>query len=408
MSNFEEFKKTIRNEILEMERSKEKVVLFGGADIGIIAKKVLDYMNIMVECFCDSDPIKQSKVIEGLKVLPLDKVIKNHKIFIICTLSTYNEKMIIKTLKGIGVENIYSIYSILFIYKTRVVKHSIGEEKMLSLLYSFKEFNDKQIIENLNIPVTEKCTLRCEKCSALIPYNNNPNHFDKDIILNSMSRFFQAIDGVKRVVISGGEPLLCPYLLEILENIAKSPKVLTIRVITNGTIIPDINILKSFRDMGISLSISDYGKLSYKKNELIELCDHYKVLWDVNTYSYNRWIDFGPFDTMRNRNRDENMEIFKKCRNWIKAAYLLDGNYYLCHRSAYISHFKVIKKEEEYVDLLDYNISIEKLKNKIRDLNSVKYLSACDYCNTPFGKIILPAIQTKEILEYTKILLEEK
>jgi hypothetical protein len=399
LSSFEKFKETIRNEILEMERSKEKVVLFGGADVGIIAKKVLDYMDIEAECFCDNDPIKQSKVIEGLQVLPLDKVIINNKTFIVCTFSTYNEKIITKTLKDIGVQNIYSIYSILFIYKTRVVKYPIEEEQMLSSLYSFKEFNDNQIIENLNIPVTEKCTLRCEKCSALIPYNNNPNHFDKDIILNSINRFFEAIDGVKRVVISGGEPLLYPYLLEILEKVAKSPKVLSIRIITNGTVIPDINLLKSFRDMGISLSISDYGKLSHKKDELIELCNNYKVLWDVNTYSYNRWIDFGPFDTMRNRTRDENIEIFKRCRDWIKAGYLLDAKYYLCHRSAYISYLKVIENEEEgnYVNLVDYNISIEELKNKIKDLNDVKYLNACDYCNTRFGKIISPAIQTKEI-----------
>lgn len=402
MSTFEEFKTTIVNEIIKIKRSKEKLILFGAADIGVSVKKVLDYLNIRVENFCDNDLEKQRYLIEGLEVIPIAKINEPKKLrFIICTLNKYNEKNIRKTLEDIGVKNIHSVYSMLFLYKTRIVKYALNEDSIIRLLHSFEEDNKNLVIDAINIPITEKCTLNCEKCSSLTPYNHNPNHFDKDIILNSMSRFVQAIDGIKRVIITGGEPLLNPCLLEIVEKIAKSPKVLHIQVMTNGTIIPNNNILQKFSEIGISLSISDYGELSNKKNELIKLCEYYNVHWDVNTYSYNTWVDFGPFNKRRYRNKDDNKALFKKCWHWVIATYILDGNYYLCHRSAYTSHFNTLKQDGEYINLLNYNVSLEELKYKIWDLTSnTQYLTACDYCNTRFGEVVPPAVQATKKLEY--------
>ncbi|MCT4596774.1 MAG: radical SAM protein [Vallitalea sp.] len=404
MGNLQEFEESMMNEMTLIKHSKEKIVLFGGADIGILAKRVLELMGIKVECFCDNDTLKQSKLIEGLKVLSLDNVIKqfvNVRI-IICTLNDYNEIAIRKEIEYSGINNIHSIFPLLYFYKTRCIKNPVSQQNMKELISKIKDEDNNLIISAVNIPITEKCTLNCEKCSSLTPYNDYPIHYNKNTIINTIKRFLSVIDGAKRVIITGGEPLLYPDLLLICKEVSQYNNILTIRVVTNGTIIPDISILKCFSDLGISLTISDYGQLSNNKYELIDLCKKYNVLWDINSYNYNTWVDFGRVQVERNRSKNENMQIFKKCYNWVKATYLLNGDYYLCQRAAYATYFKILeKKDGEYVNILDYSLSEQELKNKIKEITyNTKYLTACNYCNTRYGKIIPPAVQKERKLKH--------
>lgn len=398
------FIEEILNELKEIKDNKEGVVLFGAADIGRIAKKAIDDMNIEVKCYCDNDSCKQSQIIDGIEVLPLESVMKRFKKskVIVCTLSDFNQVTITKKLRDNGFENVYSVYPILFYYKVSVLGHN--RDEVLDLLCNIKYSSENLIISALNVPITEKCTLRCAKCSSLTPYISEPKHFNVKTIVKGCRRFLGLVDGVKRVVISGGEPLLNPELIDICEELQKFSNILMIRVITNGTIVPNKMILEKFRDYGICLTISDYRENSSEKDRLIRKCEEYGVSWDRNSYNYNTWIDFGDFTKCRNREYEKNVEIFKKCRDWVKAAYLINGEYYLCHRSAYIAHLNELRKDEnEYVDVLENNLTDFELRRRIERLtNETKVLSACDFCNTRFNEKIIPGKQVVEILKYNK------
>lgn len=54
------------------------IVIFGSGHDGIRTKNVLELCGYHVECFCDNDKNKIGKTIEGLQVISLDKLVKDH------------------------------------------------------------------------------------------------------------------------------------------------------------------------------------------------------------------------------------------------------------------------------------------------------------------------------------------
>ncbi len=73
----------------------------------------------------------------------------------------------------------YYLLGVLFYYKN----HSNNSNKITCLIRSLFDnlriFNYKYgYYEYLEIPITTKCTLKCEKCANLIPYYKNPKDYD--------------------------------------------------------------------------------------------------------------------------------------------------------------------------------------------------------------------------------------
>lgn len=88
-------------------------------------------------------------------------------------------------------------------------------------------------IEYLRISVTERCNLRCIYCSPQECLNISrkkvlsPGEFEK--IVDVMSKI-----GVKRVRLTGGEPLLREDICEIISRISANKKIEDISLTTNG------------------------------------------------------------------------------------------------------------------------------------------------------------------------------
>ncbi|MFA6217627.1 MAG: radical SAM protein [Candidatus Omnitrophota bacterium] len=130
-------------------------------------------------------------------------------------------------------------------------------------------FNKRKNIINFVPPVfhaaiTARCNLNCPRCMYRL---NNPKAFkDPDdmsegVFSGIMNRWSSYID---TVVFSGGEPLMHPDFARLVD-IAKSKR-LQLKIITNGILImSNIEALKQFDLINISLDCYDYDSFSRYK-----------------------------------------------------------------------------------------------------------------------------------------------
>lgn len=116
---------------------------------------------------------------------------------------------------------------------------SLSEEekvlfKGLNMLDSVnEEFNEEDEIKSCYVHVTQKCNLTCPYCYSLSNLRNN--YIDKtyDEWKSAIEKLVEM--GFKRVVFSGGEPLLHKDIFKIL-SFCKESGFIEIDLITNGTI----------------------------------------------------------------------------------------------------------------------------------------------------------------------------
>ena len=104
------------------------------------------------------------------------------------------------------------------------------------------------ILPSTSIMVTEACTLKCKLCLAFVPYYQRHTQMNLQEAKTIFERYFQIVDGVEKVSITGGEPLLNPEIDSILKLLyGYADKILKeIIFITNGTIRFSDTLLETF------------------------------------------------------------------------------------------------------------------------------------------------------------------
>ena len=255
------------------------------------------------------------------------------------------------------------------------------------------------MIERMDLVLTTKCTLRCEKCANLMQYYENPMDVDLDVIKQSITNLLHAVDGIKTVYVLGGEPFIYKDLGEVVSFLRDQKKIDYIVIITNGTLCPcDDEMWRKLHANNVKIHITDYGMLSKKKDDIIGKCMKYRVDCDIEE-------DRVFYDTgsMRRRNRSEKQlnEVFKNCSTQCRS--LFNGKLHYCPRSSHGVDLGLIpKRTHDYVDLLDS--SCENIRDQIKTfLERDSYVEACDFCDirTPgYYEHEYPAAeQTKYVLK---------
>jgi hypothetical protein len=149
----------------------------------------------------------------------------------------------------------------------------------------------------------------------------------------------------------------------------------------------------------VEVRISNYGKLSRKKDELLKLLTDnnipaYCVNYDDTEQYCGGWVKFG-ISSLFNYTENELTDLFKNCHYSNFPVTWLDGKIYICDISASgVERGIVPEKIGSYVDLLSDASNMEK---RIGILNLMKYPSeACKYCNgfdTINGERVVAAVQ---------------
>ena len=229
-------------------------------------------------------------------------------------------------------------------------------------------------LRQVELVLTTRCSLRCRDCANLMQYYNKPYDIEIQSIINSFDKLIKNFDEINTVVLVGGEPFLSKDISEIIFHIADFPQVNHINIFTNGTIIPNEKDTNALKNTKVKIVISDYGKLSRKKYELVDWCKKN----NINFHLKNEDLHWGYVGDMQPRKRTEkelHMQ-FRHCNNYCRS--ILNGKLFYCPRAAHGDDLGYVKADHDYIDLLNDNVN----KSAIMDIvYSSHYFLACDYCN---------------------------
>ena len=246
------------------------------------------------------------------------------------------------------------------------------------------------------LEITTVCTLACKLCIAKIPYYKSHEHVDLVYVKKDIEKLFEVYDYVENLDISGGEPLLYPNLDKVLlETLKYKNKWGKVRIITNGTMVPNnevINIMKFNKE--IELILDDYGDLSVEKKEILNLAENNDIQIRYKRYNGDNqfcggFVDLGKFYD-RNYTDKDLKDIYDKCHNaHYMCLALKKGKLYQCIHSLAACELGYCTFDNTLeCDLYDDNLTIEEKRN-ILSKYGTRPVNACKLCNgfdSKFGK----------------------
>lgn len=308
---------------------------------------------------------------------------------------------------------------------------------------SLRYFLGKVDIPYFELVLTTRCTMRCESCANLMQYFDSKNTYTCSLekILESLQVICNLVDSITYVRIIGGEPLLFKDIAKVAQALQKEPKIKSFDIVTNGTIIPNDELLSILSESHKSwISISDYSaspnlKVKLRTPQIIQKLQEYNVRYEL-LWQDSTWFDPGR---VYKRNRDK-AEIIRNFRACMKAcvsvmsnenfAYRgnegggqeqsfahqsLDnntplhamrfsearenpamGHIFICPIASSLSRLKGLEEFKGDFITLDSQTS----KADFRKFYAQDYFKACDYCDNMWEhrKDIPIAIQTKKVL----------
>jgi hypothetical protein len=255
----------------------------------------------------------------------------------------------------------------------------------------------------LGVLVTTRCTLNCKDCAALMPlYAERKRSWDADAdaVLASAGKILDAVDSIVHCVISGGETFLYPeaQLCKLIESFKASRKIVMVWLITNGTVIPGEALLSCLRSPKVTVSISDYGKLSSKKSQLTELLTRNGITYDLKPQWHNGWVELGGM-SCRNRTREELRTLFAKCGAATLCNPMLGDKLFPCGRAPFMNDLgfeeRAELKEGGREDFVTIDGDVGVMRANIRKFMALDYIPACDYCDSLLGKRVEAAVQVE-------------
>lgn len=247
-----------------------------------------------------------------------------------------------------------------------------------------KRMRSKDEVLHLDLVITECCSLKCRDCSNLMQYYKHPEQINSDEVINDLRKLLACVR-VGELKILGGEPFVNQ---KVLTNVLRflhgdlEDRVGIINIITNGTIVPGADCINAMKENAKTLvTLSNYGKLSSRQDELIAVCNENNIKYIILDEDYY-WLDFG-----RPVEYQESEEFIKRqykyCYNRKNCNTLYRGGLYICPRQTHGMRLRMIPDDKDgYVDLYDQKYgSNDELRQAIMELVKRRhYISACRYC----------------------------
>lgn len=245
--------------------------------------------------------------------------------------------------------------------------------------------------ERTELTITHRCTLKCKLCGAYSPYYSNPKpHWSLSQLKLYTDKYFEIVDYVEKMTISGGEPLLHPDLGKLVEYLCTyGDRIGLLEFITNGTMIPKTDVIYAMQKFGkVKVIIDNYGpELSTEVPQIEKILDNYGIYYETRKYYgnnayYDGWIDMSNV-SKRTRDDAETNEIYNNCifSKKFQRYLLVEGKLYLCATARRCDLLNLLTEDNDYINLLDDDLSLEQKKRKIESFFDRKHFEACMYCD---------------------------
>lgn len=299
--------------------------------------------------------------------------------------NVYNVKRIIKRridyFKNKNIEEKYehSIFmSYMHFYRDIEGMNEVSSRNCAEKIMSNFKHNKKIIIPRLVVNITNRCTLKCKECAALIPYLKQRGEAEFHSVIKDLDKIFNVIDECLCIEFIGGEPLLYDKLVELLQYAQKIKKIKVIEITTNATIIPNNALTQVLKKERTLVQISEYQNIKSQKIEELQ-CHLEKNNIKYKVLKMDRWYAYGDANK-RGRSKKELEYSYYYCNDNKMCRTLYAGKLFVCGRAAALyslggcltdssSYFEIRKNE---------NITGKDLINFYKNH---MYAEACNFCD---------------------------
>ena len=213
----------------------------------------------------------------------------------------------------------------------------------------------------------------------------------------------KSIDRIGEFRVIGGDPLMNKEMYKFVNKLVTYKNGDNVVIFTNATILPKGENLECLKNEKVNLLITNYGDLSKRHDELIELLDSNNILY-VTEPVLEMWQDIGTLKYEK-KTKSEVKHLFDSCcANDILS--LMEGKLYRCPVSAHGEKLGALPNHSnDVIDLSDDNMSIKETREKLIDFyNNKTHINACYYCQgREYGYgVVESAVQTKHPLPFTQ------
>jgi organic radical activating enzyme len=274
-----------------------------------------------------------------------------------------------------------------------ILKRRYSDNDLIKTLYTEKEqlFKSPNILvaNRLSVVVTTRCTLKCINCNNLMQHYTEHNDISPEDIISDVDKVLDALDECVCLDIIGGEPFSYKGLDRILEHFLASPKIAQVEMITNGTLLPNKDLLDVLKHQKIHIKISDYGNLE-KLFSLIDVLENSHI--NVEVLSNIKWIK----SDLINKDRSTNVlkKQYSKCSSAIYCKTIFNGCMYPCPRAAHLYDlgYAQAKSGNDRMPITDNRSEMRKM---LKNFLTMEFTNACNYCDvgTDDPTIVMPAEQ---------------
>lgn len=287
--------------------------------------------------------------------------------------------------------------------KKELIKKGFGENVDFFDYFVFLQIyqmykNNKLYSRRLDISLTERCTLKCKKCNMFMPYFKNPTDLNKKEILRDIDNYFNIVDYLESFNLLGGEPFLYKELDEIIHYVGEKyrKRIEHFKIFTNGTIMPNDELLKLFKLYDMEIQISDYTDVVPYNKKMEEII---KKLTEQQIKNYilksSEWGDFG-FPENPNQIEDHNLiAYFEACKAPFRGLY--KNRVYFCHLETSAIRAGMFEDfENDYFDLEQNDVDVKKkfleFDFGFSEEGAIQFCKKCRGCY-PLNKLFVPAAE---------------
>jgi len=390
---------------VDLKEHGDNIVLYGAGRIGGMAAHCLKKRKINVLAFCDSAEYKHGTEYCGIPVISPTELKEKYPNAIVL-ITTVFSRSVQDTLFKLGFQNMYDCTDLLmkidftnydFWMKPQYAIRMV--EQYLAAMYSIKKNISR--VDAIYLVATTRCTLRCTECSSFVPYIADSKDYTADELLTSLDKVLDILGSVRVVNFYGGEPLLCKSLARMITKLRNEKRIEQIQISTNGTILPDDNLLSVLDDPRILFRVSKYeGNAQQKISELDELLSVHKIKHEIINYKY--W-DAGAKIQNCNDSPEELERKLLECTS-CGIIYILGDKAFLCSPACfYYAVDETCSLNKEFADLNGDITTVEASFRALTErLRTGEHLELCKYCTGVHAAQLVDkvpvAVQTKSRL----------
>jgi hypothetical protein len=359
-----------------------RVSLFGTGNFGQIVLRCLEKRGVEVEKVFDTNASNWGNTFCGVLVSKPEDMVSSDVVLIASNISDreYIRGLCLASgVSALDVDEVLREVSLEALYPFLDIEWPPDRAQEVVDLYLFDIESERDStglrVKSLDVVLTEKCSLKCENCSNLMQYYEDPKNADLEEMLVSISNFMASVDFVYELRVIGGEPFMFKDIESVLRRILSFSNFEKCVIYTNGTILPRGEALTLLGDSRVWIKISDYGSLSRNAARLVHLANEQGI--NCISERITEWEDCGRV-VSRNRSNAQNERVFATCCV-SDTLTLLHGLLYSCPFAAHADNLHAIADAPE--DRVDMTKN-EGLRGGIDHLYRGKTrLVACGSCN---------------------------